>query len=324
MAEIRYVTDDEVRAFAPIPTAIALVAEGFWAVARGEVRNFPVVRELIPEHEGIFGVKSGYLPGAGVLGLKAGGFWAQNVPRHGLGAHQSTVLLFAPETGQLRGVVCANYLTALRTGAVGAVAARALARPDSRRVGLVGTGVQAEMQLRCLAAVLPIEEALIWSVDAGSVASFLKRTADLGFPVKPMTEAEPVVRQSDIVVTTTPAFQPVVRAEWLHPGLHITAIGADTRGKQELATDVLPKADRVVVDSFEQASELGELQHPFRAGLIRREQVTTLGEVLVGMAPGRRTPTEVTVFDATGLIMQDLVVADHVWKRATAGPTPAL
>jgi alanine dehydrogenase len=316
VGEIRYVTDAEVREFAPIPLAIELVAEGFKATATGVVRNFPVVREMIPEHDGIFGVKSGYLPEAGVLGLKAGGYWLKNLGRYGVGAHQSTVLLFHPQSGQLRGVVAANYLTGLRTGAAGAVAARALARPDSRRVGLIGTGVQAEMQLRCLAAIFAIEQVLVWSVDSGSAVEFIKRTADLGLTVEPLDAPEPVVRGADILVTTTPAFQPVLQAEWLHPGLHINAIGADTRGKQELATGVLPQADRVVVDSFEQASELGELQHPYRAGLIKREQVALLGEVLAGQAPGRNRMTDVTVFDATGLIMQDLVVADYVWNRA--------
>jgi ornithine cyclodeaminase len=315
------VSDQQVLEFAPIPKAIALVAEGFRAMATGEVRNFPVVRERIPEFEGIFGVKSGYLPEVGVLGLKAGGYWLKNPQRVGVGAHQSTVLLFDPESGRLRGVVAANYLTGLRTGAAGAVAAKALARPDSRRVGLIGTGVQAEMQLRCLATVFGLEQVLVWSVDQGSASSFVARTADLGLRMEVCSEAEAVVRDSDIVVTTTPAFEPVVMEEWLHPGLHINAIGADTKGKQELATGVLPRANRVVVDSFEQASELGELQHPFRAGLLRRDQVALLSDVLTGRAPGRQSAADITVFDATGVIMQDLVVADYVWQAAgqTAG-----
>lgn len=318
MSQTRYVTDAEVREYVPLDQAIALVEKGFKADALGEVRNFPVVREWIPEHDGIFGVKSGYLPVAGVLGLKSGGYWARNPERHGLGAHQSTVLLFQPETGQLLGVVAANYLTGLRTGAAGAVAARALARPDSRRVGMIGTGVQAEMQLRCLAQVLHIERVVCWSAEETSVRSFLDRTADLGLAVEGAEGPEAVVRQADILVTTTPAFEPVVKAEWLHPGLHINAVGADTRGKQELETGVLPLADLVVVDSFDQASQLGELQHPFQAGTLGRDQVVLLGQVLIGAAAGRGAADEVTVFDATGLIMQDLVIAAYVWHQVVA------
>ncbi|HYG58414.1 MAG TPA: ornithine cyclodeaminase family protein [Symbiobacteriaceae bacterium] len=316
MAQIRYVTDEELQELCPIPRAIELVEAGFRATARGGAHNFPVVRELIGEHEGIFGVKSGFLPAAGVLGLKAGGYWLQNPRRHGVGAHQSTVLLFHPESGQLKGVLAANYLTGLRTGAAGAVAARALARPGSRRAGLIGTGVQAEMQLRCLAAVFSLERAQIWSADPYSMESFTRRTAGLGVTVEALTDPEPVVRGADILVTTTPAFKPVVRAEWLQPGVHVNAIGADTKGKQELETGALLKADRVVVDSVEQAAALGELQHPVGAGLLDKEQVYTLGEVLEGLAPGRPAPEAITIFDATGLIMQDLVVADYVWKRA--------
>lgn len=322
MAQIRYVTDEEVLELAPLSQVIEWLTEGFRAEARGEVRNFPVVREMIPEHGGIFGVKSGYLSAAGVLGLKAGGYWLQNPSRHGVGAHQSTVLLFHPETGQLRGVMAANYLTGLRTGAAGAVAARALARPASSRVGMIGTGVQAEMQLRALVTVFGIKEVGIWSSDAKSVESFLARTVDLGIDVRSLEEPEQVVREADILVTTTPAFAPVVKAEWLHQGLHINAIGADTKGKQELETAAVLKATRVVVDSFEQCSELGELQHPYRAGLLRREGVATLGQVLDGQAHGRRSSSDITVFDATGLIMQDLVVADHVWNQTEKQVSP--
>jgi ornithine cyclodeaminase len=225
------------------------------------------------------------------------------------------VLLFHPESGQLRGVVAANYLTGLRTGAAGAVAARALARAGARRIGLIGAGVQAEMQLRCLAATRPIEQVLVWSVGNGVVESFIERTRDLGLTITAMADPEAVVRGAEILVTTTPSFEPIVQAEWLHAGLHINAIGSDTKGKQELATQAVLRADRIVVDSYEQASELGELQHPVRAGLIERSRVTTLGEVLTGQSAGRQSEAEITLFDATGLIMQDLVVANHVWQQ---------
>jgi len=315
--QIRYVPDEDATRLAPLDKVIELVEAGFRAEATGAARNFPVVRERIPEHDGIFGVKSGYLPVAGVLGLKAGGYWLKNPVRHGLSAHQSTILLFHPETGQLKGVVAANSVTGLRTGAAGAVAARALARPNSTRVAMLGTGVQGEMQLRGLAAVFRLETVKIWSVDADSVQSFLKRTADLPIRIEAVADPAEAVRAADIAVTTTPAFAPVFKAQWLHPGLHINAIGADTKGKQELETAVLPAASKVVVDSFEQCSELGELQHPYRAGLMNREQVVTLGQVLTGQAVGRQSAADVTIFDATGLIMQDLVVADYIWQKAT-------
>jgi len=308
---LRVIPDALVEAVIGIDEAIELVEAAFAADAAGAHVSFPVVRErLLSPFAGIFGVKSGLASGTGILGLKAGGFWAANRARD-LAPHQSTVLLFDPATGRPVALLGANALTGLRTGAAGAVAARHLARPDADRAGLIGCGVQGRMQLRALARVRRLRTVRLWDRNPHAAASLAGELAG-ALDGEILLEATPaaVVAASDIVVTATPGAQVVIEERWTRPGLHVTAVGADTAGKQELDPRLVARAT-LVVDNRAQAATLGEAQHLPPGAAVPAE----LGEVVAGLRPGRTRPDEVTVFDATGVTFQDLVVAEAVRRR---------
>jgi len=303
----------EVETLVSLRDAIAAVEEAFCDLARGQAMLFPVIRERIDPYGGFFGVKAGYMAARGCLGYKGGGFWASNRDK-GLAGHQSVILLYDPETGAPQAAMDGNYLTVIRTGAVGAIAARALARKNSRIAAIIGTGVQGAIQLAGLREVLPIEEVRCYDKASGSNQAFAASTAAAGLRVIPCDTAAEAVAGADVIVTATPSFQPVIEDGWIAPGTHINAFGSDTRGKQELDVKLMARA-KVVPDYLPQARELGECQHAFRAGLIQQVHAE-LGEILTGSKPGRESDDEITVFDATGIALQDLAVAARAYTAA--------
>ena len=310
--QLRIIDEAAVAALVDMDDVIAIIEAAFAADARGVHHAYPVVRERLPQpRTGIFGVKSGLA--GDVLGLKAGGFFPAN-RAIGKMPHQSTIVLFDPESGRSRAVIGGNLITGLRTGAAGAVAAKHLARPDATRAAVIGCGAQGRMQARALARVRPLTAIAVWDVvNDGAVAFARDLSAELGIPVTVAGSVEAAVADADIVVTATPGAGPVLLAPWVRPGQHITAIGADTAGKQELDPAILGRA-RVFVDNRVQATTIGECQFlPASASIIAE-----VGEVVGGIAQGRSSATDVTVFDATGVNFQDLVVAAAVLERAEA------
>jgi ornithine cyclodeaminase len=293
--------------------AIDVVGAAFVAAYEQKARSYPVVRETVPGFEAVFGVKAGFDASLPALGLKAGGYWARNVAA-GRSNHQSTTLLFDPLSGQAMGLVGANYLTGVRTGAASALASRHLARADARVLGLVGTGTQSVHQLRAAMAVRPLSRVLAWDPDHANLARFAKVVAELGLAFETPDLAD-VARRADIIITITPSRQALLQREWIRPGTHINAMGADTAGKQEL-DPALVQAARIVVDDAEQAISIGECQHAYRLGLIGRERLGwSLGAVIAG-AFARSTAEEITLFDGTGVALQDLAVAVLAYRRA--------
>lgn len=257
---------------------------------------------------------------SGILGLKAGGYWARNGSR-GLPNHQSFIAVLEPDTGRLAALMDGNFITMIRTAAVGAIAARLFARPDSREATVIGAGTQGQAQALALAHVLPNLKVLtLYDKDSAAVdaldASFSPRLARNGIDVRHEHSVEAALASSDVVVTATPSFEPIVREVWIRPGMHISAFGADTSGKQELEAAILRRAS-LFVDDVAQCSTLGETQHALREGIIGQGDIRgTLGEVLQGVKVGRSSPEEVTVFDATGLSIQDLATAEVAIQAA--------
>lgn len=305
----------EVERLVSLSDAIAAVEEAFCALAGGQAFLFPVIRERIDPYGGFFGVKSGYLASRGYLGYKGGGFWASNGAK-GLAGHQSVILLYDPETGVPKAAIDGNYLTVVRTAAAGAIAARCLARANSRKAAIIGTGVQGAIQLAGLREVLPIEEVRCWDKVAASSRAFAARVATEGLRARACDTPREAVDGADVVVTATPSFEAVIEDGWIGPGTHINAFGADTRGKQEISETLVARA-KVVVDYLPQAREIGECQHAFRRGLIH-EVHAELGEILSGRKPGRQSDDEITLFDATGIALQDLAVAGRAYEAALA------
>ncbi|MGH9894682.1 MAG: ornithine cyclodeaminase family protein, partial [bacterium] len=246
--------------------AIPVVEKAFSDLASERALLFPVIRERISPHGGFFGVKAAHLVSEGYLGYKGGGFWKNNRAR-GIEAHQSVIVLYDPATGVPTAVIDGNYLTVVRTGAVGAIAAKHLARPNSRAAAVIGCGVQGRIQLDALRQVLTIEEVRCCGWTSESTQTFAAHCSKIGLPVIPCSKAETAVRGADIIVTSTPSFKPIVKDGWVSPGTHINAIGSDTEGKQEIDQRILGRS-KVIVDSWAQAKRLGESQHAVRDGLI--------------------------------------------------------
>lgn len=302
------ISEDLARELVSVEDAIAAVESTFAAMARGEARNYPVVREVVGYQDAVYGVKTGCDVSAPILGLKAGGYWPHNADR-GLGNHQSSTLLFDPETGRASALVSANYLTGVRTGAASAIATKYLSRPESRVLGIIGTGVQAQYQLRATMAVRELTTVHAWDPSAENLARFGEIAKGLGLEFVAEAEREAVVRKADVVITVTPSQQALVDKAWVRPGTHISAMGCDTKGKQELDPELVA-VSALFVDEAGQAVTIGEFQHAFGSGRITLEGLRgSLGQVIEGMCEGRRDAAEITIFDGTGVSLQDLVVA---------------
>lgn len=299
-----------------VEEAIDAVEQTFAAMARGLARNYPVVREVVGHADAVFGVKTGADVSAPFLGLKAGGYWPHNLAR-GLTNHQSATLLFDPDTGRASALVSANYLTGIRTGAASAIATKHLSRPDSSALGIIGTGAQSAYQLRATLAARKIRTVHAWDPSADNLAAFGKTVAALGLSYHAHESREDVARLSDILVTVTPSSKALVDKAWVRPGTHISAMGADTRGKQELDPQLVAAA-ALFVDETAQSISIGEFQHAYGQGLIAEGDIRgSIGAVIAGLCDGRRSAEEITIFDGTGVSLQDLVVADLAVRRAT-------
>lgn len=300
-----------------VEDAIAAVEQAFAAMARQDARNYPVLREAVGHRDAVFGVKAGCDRSLPLLGLKAGGYWPHNA-KAGESNHQSATLLFDPETGRASALVSANYLTGVRTGAASAIATKHLAREDSSVLGLVGAGVQSHHQLRATLAVRPIRAVHAWDPSPANLEALGRTARELGLDFTAAPDCRAVAEVADVLVTVTPSQQALVQAGWVRPGTHINAMGADTRGKQELDPRLVAAA-ALFVDEAAQATTIGECQHAFAAGLIGESSFrASLGEVVAGLKPGRRTAGEITLFDGTGVALQDLVAADLAVRLARA------
>jgi ornithine cyclodeaminase len=315
---LRLLTEADVRSLVDLDGAIGAVEEGFAQLARGEANLPPPMAIDIPEQEAELHFKGAYLAGRPYAVLKAAtGSWLN--PKRGLPVGGGLFIAFDASTGFPTHLLLDNgYLTDLRTGAAGAVAARYLARRDAGRIGVMGTGVQARHQLRCLARVRRMGEVHAWSPNADHRKAYAEEMArELAIPVVAEEEARGAVEGMDIVVTTTPTRKPILRAPWVGPGMHITAVGSDSPLKVELEPQVLAKADKVVVDRLDQCLRLGELHHAVEAGLLGPSDVhAELGEVVLGRKPGRVAEGEITVADLTGVGVQDAAIANVVIARA--------
>jgi alanine dehydrogenase len=305
---------EDVAARITMPQVIVAVEAAFTAHGRGEALMPPKVYLDLPAHGGDFRAMPAYLPAHGELPARAGVKWVNSHPenprKHGLPSVMGTYLLSDPETAELLAVMDATLLTALRTGAAGAVASRHLGPREPRRIGFVGCGVQADFLWSAHRVLWPELEILAADLDPGASRRFVERH---GGRVVPLSDAA----AADIVCTSTPVRAPVVHREWVRAGAHVNAMGADAPGKQELHSALLAAA-RVFVDDPHQAFHSGEVNVPLHEGTFAASAIAgTLGEVVAGIRKGRLSAEDITVFDSTGLAIQDLAVARVI--AASAG-----
>jgi alanine dehydrogenase len=309
-------TSSEVMRVLNMDLALAAVTEAFRAHGEGRVNLPPKVHLVLPRgsYKAMFGEI--FLPEGHICGVKWNSNFPEN-PRHGGLTIKGKLLLNDPETGLELADLDATRITSFRTGAAGGLAVQHLARPEATRLGLVGAGEQARTQVAAIRKVRPIRAITIHSRTAlRALALRDELEAVYGLKAVVVEDVALAVRDQDIVVTTTPSTTPLVRREWVGPGTHINAMGADSPGKQELAPDILTAA-KLVVDDWGQAKNIGEINVPLARGEITPEHIYgTLGEVVAGKKPGRTDPAEITVFDATGLAIQDLALGQAIFRRA--------
>jgi ornithine cyclodeaminase len=203
-----------------------------------------------------------------------------------------------------------GWLTCIRTALAGQIAAKALAPSSVQTIGIVGTGMQARMQLEQLMAVTDCRQVIVWGRRQSELDAYRSFAQALGFSVETTLEAQQVALQANLIVTTTPSRQALLKSEWIRPGTHITAVGADTLGKQELDPALVARADVIVVDSIAQCSQYGEVSHALKAGLIDKEQLVELGQVLVSDVGARSNDQQITLVDLTGVAVQDAQISN--------------
>ncbi|WP_019028629.1 iminosuccinate reductase BhcD [Colwellia piezophila] len=286
--------------------AFSAVENVFSAMAKNTAYNFPVIREAIGHEDALYGFKSGFDRDGMVLGLKSGGYWPGNMAK-GLTNHQSTVILFDPDTGKLKSLVGGNYLTAVRTAASSAVSIAYLARKDSKVLGMIGAGHQSSFQLRAAVEQRDFEKVVCWNFHPEQIPNLAAVAEELGLPFESVTREE-LCAQADVIITITSAFEALIDKNWIKPGTHIACMGTDTKGKQEVDAKLLAVAS-VFTDELAQSITIGEAQHAIAQKLIQQSDIVPIGEVINGTKPGRTSDEQITLFDGTGVGLQDLAVA---------------
>lgn len=320
MGTIRVLTESDLRAVVGFGAdELSTVESAFPLISSGRATMPPIMRIDVPEHNGEIDVKSAHLPGHPGIAVKVSAGFFDN-PSKGLPSLGGLMMVLDSETGVPKAALFDNgFLTDLRTGLAGAVAARHLGRAGATTAGILGAGTQARVQLEALLLVRSIDRAVVWARRREQAVAF-QRWADetLGLRVEPVaTPSEAAF--ADILVTTTPSTVPLVTADMLHPGIHVTAVGSDAEHKQELASDAIRSADRVVCDSIDQSGRLGELRSALAAGFDATD-VIELGAVIGGTAAGRLAESDITICDLTGTGAQDTAIAGLAVRRcAEAG-----
>ncbi|MFQ5564767.1 MAG: cyclodeaminase [Paracoccaceae bacterium] len=309
--DVRILTEADLRVAVPLDqAAIDVVERAFAALATGEVVMPPILSMEIAEANGEVDVKTAYIPGFEGFAIKVSPGFFDN-PKLGLPSLNGLMILFSAKTGLVEALLMDNgYLTDVRTAAAGAVAALHLA-PDVETAGVIGTGVQARLQMQAAYLVRPFRRGLVWGRDrakAEACATDLTKALDIDVRAEP--EPARLVGESQLVVTTTPAREPVLIAEWLHPGLHVTAMGSDQSGKNEIDPAALAAANLYVCDRVSQCETSGELEAARAAGLMP-DTPPELGQIVTDPESGRQSASDITICDLTGTGAQDTAIATH-------------
>ena len=322
MSVIRIINGEVAEKVLNLNDAIGAVERAYAAHSAGRGILWPMVAVVFKEQDGDMDIKSGCLSDEGVYGLKLVSWFSGNAEKN-LPQLTGTSLLFDANTGLPLALFNANAMTGLRTGAAGAIGAKYLARPESRRMLMVGAGSQSPFQIAAmLLAMKNIETVMLANPFDPSLArnraaeitakvkSLLSAAgSDRVFELAPAADLAAAVGTSDVITTATPSYKPMIMDGWVKPGTHFSCIGADMSGKEEIDARIFARA-RVFADDIEQAVAVGETEIPVRDGIITKEDITgTIGDVIAGKAKGRLSAQDITVFDSTGLALQDLAIA---------------
>lgn len=325
--DIHILTEAQLREFVSVnETAIDIVAKAFATLAGGTVIMPPILSMNIPSEHGEVDVKTAYIPGFDGFAVKISpGFF--NNPKIGLPSTNGLMVLFSAKTGVVEAVLLDNgYLTDVRTAAAGGLAARLMAPSVVDTAGVFGTGVQARLQIQAAHLVRPFKQVLVWGRDAAKAAACAADISErLDVEAHAVSDPARVVAESQLVVTTTPSSEAVLKADWLHPGLHITAMGSDQTGKNEIDANVFSHLAAYVPDRISQCEILGELRSALAEGTVKTtEGLHELGQVVLDPSLGRKSDRDITLCDLTGTGAQDTAIATYAFaaaKAAAAGTT---
>jgi ornithine cyclodeaminase/alanine dehydrogenase len=314
----------DVAALLSIEECIAAVEQVFRLQGEGKTKPPGVLG--LHARDGGFHIKAGLLElDRSYFAAKTNANFPQNMKRFGLPLIQGVIVLCDAESGYPLALMDSIEITIQRTGAATAVAAKYLARPDSKVATICGCGNQGRISLQALARVLPVEKVFAYDRDEAQAERFASELAlELRIDVEAVSELETAVRQSDICITCTPSKQPFLKRDFIAPGTFVAAVGADSPDKQELDSSLMVR-HKIVVDIMEQCAEFGELHHALDAGMVTKENVhARLGEVIAGVKPGRTSSEEIIIFDSTGMALQDVVAAAAVYEKAMSLGTGTL
>jgi ornithine cyclodeaminase len=298
---------DQIKSVLPEIDLIPDIEEGFRRYSAGQA-VVPPVGELVLE-KGEVHIKYGFLHGGDCYVIKiASGFYGNS--QLGLPTSNGLMLLFSQETGQLAAILLdEGYLTDIRTAVAGAIAAKYLAPRNVKRIGIVGAGIQARLQLRYLDSVTPCRDVLVWGRSESELNAYVNEMAPEGYRIETTLDPSQILRSCNLVVTATPSKIPLLMSEDLQHGTHITAVGSDTPEKQELDAAILARADLVVADSISQCLERGEIHQALKAGRLSKDRLIELGNIIAGEATSRTHEDQITVADLTGVAVQDIAIA---------------
>lgn len=314
---MKLLTLSEIKAVLPSLDLMSVIEAGFVAYSEGRAVVPPVGELLFDEPPGDVHIKYGYLAGDDYYVIKIASGFYQN-PDMGLPSSNGLMLLFSQKTGVCEAVLHdEGHLTDVRTAVAGAIAAKYLAPPKIQRIGIVGTGIQARLQLAFLKPLVKCRDVLVWGRSGEKIADYAGAMSD--FAVEGCVDAREITERCQLIVTTTPATEPILTGE-LQKGTHITAVGADTPHKRELGISLLQQADVVVADAISQCVERGEIHHAITAGVtgvIERKDLVELGEVIGGKQAGRESADQITIADLTGVAVQDIEIAKAVFKAVS-------
>jgi ornithine cyclodeaminase/alanine dehydrogenase-like protein (mu-crystallin family) len=315
---MRVIDREEVAERLSYEVCIPIVREAMIAFSAGRTRQH--LRSILPLGKGVFGIMPGALGEAAPFGAKLISVYPGN-PANGRQAHQGLVILFEPENGEPVCVVHAGEITAIRTAAASAVATDALARPDARRLAILGTGEQAATHARAMTKVRDIDAITVWGRSPERAEAFAARMgAELGLPITAAAEVEAVVAEADIICTVSSAREPILRGAWVRPGTHLNLVGSSVAGPVEVDNDLVARA-RFIADSREGVMAQGsEFLAAKAAGLIGDDHIVAeIGQVLAGDIVGRRSADEITVYKSLGHVVQDLASAWALYAGVEAG-----
>jgi ornithine cyclodeaminase len=290
--------------------AVAAIRDAFRADGDGRTRVPAVINLDIPSARGEFHIKTAHIDGVPHVAVKiASGFYDN--PSRGLPSGSGLMAVFDAATGLPVALLLDNgFLTDIRTGAAGAVAAEVLARGAIGTVGVIGSGLQARHQVRCLRTVRAFSRIVAWSPTRARLEAYCAEMRAEGYDMRAAAGPEEVCAEADVLVTATPARDPLIRAAWLRAGMHVTALGSDSPGKQELDPECFARADLIVADRLAQCSAFGELRHALERGLLTPSDVHgELGAIVAGHKAGRTSDTQITIADLTGAGFQDTAIA---------------